>query len=168
VATSRIAGRRGVLALLCVLVALGLAVAGCGGSESESADGAGVEPTFTSEADETEEADEADDGGAASAGQGSATLEFGGESYEFTTDTGCVVLDSLVSVSMGKYGVENHMSLTRAGDVVLVRVSVDGQDWEQSGEAPEPEVAGSTATWNGDIVADGSGATETVTITAMC
>ncbi len=161
--------------LLCLLVALGLAVAGCsGGSGSEGAEEPSPEPSSTSDVDGGAGETTSDDTEAAiespgSVGQGSATVQFGGATYEFTTEAGCVVNDSAVLVSIGAYGVEDHMSLTATDDVVLVRLSVDGEDWEQASPAPRPEVSGSTATWTGDLInLDGSSVSETSTITAMC
>lgn len=144
-----------------VVVAVVLGLTGCGGDDSSSS-GEPAEPD-----DAQTEGGSGESSGGTSNGSASAEVTVGGQSYEFTESDGCDVDGDnvLVGFSDGM----NVLSLTSTGDVVLVRVTVDGTEWVDTGSAEAPTVSGSTAEWSGEMAEFGAGdSRETVAIEVTC
>lgn len=137
-----------------VLVVLLLGT-GCSGDDSSSSD---------SGADATEEnpASEGDDSGssgdaepsddAQSSTGGSATVTLGGSSYEMTDSMGgCGVADDGTTILASFSNGANTMTLTSADDVILVRMTLDGEEWVDNGDPAPAEISDSGATWSGEL-----------------
>jgi hypothetical protein len=135
----------GVLVLVLVLGA-------CGGSDNSSPEAGVVE--------------NGGDGGSVSGSDGgnvSATVQVGGETYEFDTASACST-NGMIAIQFEDG--EDWVSLNVAGDVILVRMLLGGKQWVDLGSPDPPTVAGNSVSWSGPMSSDGE--QEQVTMDFAC
>jgi len=134
----------------------------CGGSgidESPNDVGAGGVPDALVE---TETVSETDAGGGVS-----ATVTIGSQIYEFDGDVACLT-GGAVSVTFANGS--DQITINHSNDVILIRMTIDGEQWVDAGSPPAPGVAGdgedAIVTWSGPM--SSNGASETVSIEVRC
>lgn len=148
-------------------VAMVMALGACSGDDDEPSAATPAEDVGTetpSDADGTESPADGGGSGGESTGSATATMTVGSTVYEFTESTACGPAGGALFVSFDAGA--DHMELTSTGDVVLVRARLGGEEWVDTGSAPEPEVDGSKVTWTGEMGTREQ--QEQVTIEANC
>ena len=79
-----------------------------------------------------------------------AVVTLGASTYELTSEQACSMPGGdaiLVNFSNGT----DMVSLNSADGTVLVRMTLDGVDWVDSGSPPPPEFTDTGATWAGEM-----------------
>lgn len=137
---------------------------GCSGDDTSSS----PPPADTDAADTPTGDDDSDsDDESQSAGGASAQVTLGGSTYEMTETPNCTLGDGVILASF--MSGDDSVSLTSTEGVVLVRMTLDGVDWVDTGSPPEPDVSDSGATWSGVMAEFDSGdGTENAEITIIC
>lgn len=147
-------GRVATIALVASLVLL----SACGGDD-ELGSGSGDADTPRDAVSGSESS-----GSDGSGGGGSATVELGGDIYEFSTVTCTLAGATLLNFSEGS----DNGSISVADPVVLVRLAIAGGEWVDDGSAPAPDRSGDTFTWTGPLGELSSGDEAEATITVSC
>ena len=88
-------------------------------------------------------------GSSGSTSKGSATVTLDDSEYEFGDAAGCTIAGGNVFATFEDG--DDMVSLTAADDVVLVRMTIDGVNWVDTGSAPDPDVSGQRVTWTGEM-----------------
>lgn len=95
--------------------------------------------------------DDAENGGG-DGGNVSATVQVGGETYEFDTASACTT-EGMIAIQFEDG--EDWVSLNVAGDVILVRMLLGGKEWVDLGSPDPPTVSGNSVSWSGPMSSDG-------------
>lgn len=111
--------------------------AACGGDEESSTP---AEPTLTTVSPAEPDHESA-----------SAEIVLAGTIYAFA-DGSCTVTIAGDMVSQFADG-DNTLTVTSTNHSVLIRATLDGEQWTESGDAAEPDTAdASDITWSGDLL----------------
>jgi len=142
-----------------VIAVIALVAAACSGGTSDDGDLEGVDsgPSVTSASD--------------SAGGGekreATVVTIGSETYEVDGPTVCLT-GAALSFTIAN-GTE-QISINHSNDVVLIRMTIDGEKWDNAGSPPSPVVTGdggdAVITWSGEMASNGGFAS--VSIEAYC
>ena len=147
-------------AILAGLLVLGLFATSCGDDDSSPA--STVDPSADSTGTDSEGS------GPESGSEATAVVTLGASTYELTSEQGCSLPGGdaiLVNFSNGT----DMVSLTSADGTVLVRMTLDGVDWVDSGGPPPPDVTDTGATWAGEMSEfNGGGPPQNATIDIDC
>lgn len=130
------------------VLVLVLVMGACGGSDDTSPEAGVVDDGV---------------GGGSDGANGSATVQVGGQTYDFDTATACST-DGFIAIEFEDG--EDWVSLNVAGDVVLVRMLLDGKQWVDLGSPDPPTVSGNSVSWSGPMSSDGE--QEQVTMDFAC
>jgi len=154
-----------------------LVLAGCGESggvgaagDAAGTDGSGGSTAAASSADaEAADVELVDDGEGLAVAQGSALVTIGAEEYEIDGNTACVT-GGFVSVTFATSA--DEITINDTGDVVLIRMQFQGEDWADVG-SPEPpvviEVDGHrVVSWSGTMASLPDGVSEMVSLEIGC
>jgi len=86
----------------------------------------------------------------------SATARVGATTYEFDMATSCRPDPTVApGISLRFEKGADWISLTAAGDIVLVRMLLAGDEWVDQGSPTAPEATGNTVTWSGTMTSTG-------------
>ena len=129
---------------LSAIFALVLLAASCGGDDTAS-----PVPTAPS-ADGSTQTDPGQSGTDAGSSGATAVVTVGDSTYELTSPQGCGNVGGNTILASFADGADT-VSLTSADGVVLVRMSLDGVDWVDSGGPPPPVITATGATWTGQV-----------------
>lgn len=149
--------------LVAVVLMVASACGGNGGGEETSSDSDANGVTSSAPA-----ADSASEDGGASTGPGAtATVTIGSDVHEVDGDVACLT-GAAVSVTFANDS--DQITINHANDVILIRMTIDGEDWVDAGSPPAPGVTGggedAIVTWSGPM--SSNGATEAVSIEVHC
>lgn len=110
--------------------------------------------------------------------QGTSPSAAGGDTTRgatVTVDSSEYVLDESRSCTLNggallsRFEDGNDMvTITSTGSVVLVRMTIEGDDWVDQGSPPEPDVSGKRVRWAGEMSKLDGGETADVTIEFTC
>lgn len=103
-----------------------------------------------------------EDGGG-DGGNVSATVQVGGETYEFDTASACTT-DGMIAIQFEDG--EDWVSLDVTGDLIPVRMLVGGKQWVDLGSPDPPTVSGNSVSWSGPTSSHGQ--QEQVTMDFAC
>lgn len=140
-----------------------VALLGACGSNDDAGSGSGDAET-PSDAGSGSESSGSDGNGSAGGSGGAATVELGGDIYEFSTVTCTLAGVTLLNFSGGS----DNGSISVADPTVLVRLTIAGGEWVDDGSAPAPDRSGDTFTWTGPLSELSSGDQAEATITVSC
>lgn len=146
------------------LIVAALVVAGCGGGDDSSQQG-GDTNAASDVGDAGDVGTEADDSSAG--GSATASLQVGGNSYEFSTATDCFPdPDGPGGLAIRFDDGADFVSLNQVGDTILVRARLGGSEYADNGSPDPPVVSGNNVSWSGEMSADGE--PQTVQMSFSC
>ena len=150
-----------------VVAALLLAASACGGGGDDAAEST-PEVDAVEAADESTGSDGDSDDSAPDAPDGAAaTVTIGSDIRTIDGDVACLT-GAMTSFTFANGS--DEISITDTGDLVLVRMTIDGNDWVDAGSAPSPEVtgegAGAVVAWSGEM--SSNGVSESVSLEVTC
>ncbi len=130
--------------IVAAFLAIGLLASSCGADDDTSSAPSGDSADGSSQTDPGQPGTEAGSAGA------TAVVTVGETTYEMTSEAGCNILGADTILATFTSGAD-QASLTAAEGTVLVRMTLDGVDWVDSGGAPQPVLTDGGATWTGQV-----------------
>ncbi len=158
------------IGIIAVAVLMASACSGGGDDGGALAPGVDTSEDDASEADDSSKGDDVSEDPAADGPSGAAaTVTIGSETHSLEGDVACLT-GAATSVTFANGS--DEISITDTGDVVLIRMTFDGEDWVDAGSAPAPEVTGegegAVVRWSGEMSRVSNGVSESVSLEVSC